>query len=65
MFILIYFTLMEKYKDRNWLEDQYVNKEVSIESLAEMCKVHKQEIIDYLNDFKIYRYYKKDGSFKK
>lgn len=56
---------MEKYKDRNWLEDQYVNKEVSIESLAEMCKVHKQEIIDYLNDFKIYRYYKRDGSFKK
>ena len=56
---------MEKYKDRNWLEDQYVNKEVSIESLAEICKVHKQTIIDYLNDFKIYRYYKRDGSFKK
>ena len=56
---------MEKYKDKNWLEDQYVNKEMSIESLADMCKVHKQTIIDYLNDFKIYRYYKRDGSFKK
>jgi transposase len=52
---------VEKYKDRNWLEDQYVNKEMSIDALAEMCKVHKQTIIDALNDFKIYRYYKKDN----
>ena len=49
---------MEKYKDRNWLEDQYVNQEESIDSIAEMCKVNKQVIIDALNDFKIYRHYK-------
>lgn len=52
---------MEKYKDSKWLEEQYVTQERSIEDIAETCKVHRQTIVDALNDFKIYRYYKKDN----
>ena len=49
-----------KYKDKNWLEDQYVNQEKSIDAIAKICNVDRKVIIYYLNDFRIYRKYNKD-----
>lgn len=53
--------MLDKYKDSKWLEDQYVNQEKSIEDIATLCKVDKQKIIDALNDFRIYKHYKRNN----
>jgi hypothetical protein len=45
------------HKDKTWLEYQYVDREKSIDTLAQMCNVDKKEIIYYLNEYRIYRKY--------
>jgi hypothetical protein len=51
---------MKKYTDKAWLEEQYVDQEKSIDTLAQMCNVDKKVIIYYLNEFRIYRKYNHD-----
>jgi hypothetical protein len=48
------------YQDKEWLEHQYVDQEKSIDTLAQMCNVDRKIIIQFLNDFKIYRKYNTD-----
>ncbi len=48
---------MKKHEDKAWLEEQYVDQEKSLDTLAQMCNVDKKVIIQALNDFRIYRKY--------
>jgi predicted transcriptional regulator len=48
---------MKKHEDKVWLEEQYVDHEKSLDTLAQMCNVDKKVIIQALNDFRIYRKY--------
>jgi len=48
---------MKKHEDKAWLEEQYVDNEKSLDTLAQMCNVDKKVIIKALNDFRIYRKY--------
>lgn len=44
-----------KYMNESWLKDQYVVQERSIEDIASDCKVDKSVIIRWLDEYRIYR----------
>lgn len=44
---------MRKYRDKNWLEEQYLEKERSCESLAIECGCSRQTIFHWLRRFKV------------
>jgi predicted transcriptional regulator len=48
---------MKNYQNKEWLENQYVDQEKSIDALAQICNVDRKIIIQALNDFRIYRKY--------
>lgn len=44
-----------KYTDKNWLINQYVTQEIEIEDIAKNCKVTTTTIIRWLDEYRIYR----------
>ena len=44
-----------RYKDENWLRNQYVTQEIEIEDIAKSCGVNKTVIIRWLDEYRIYR----------
>jgi transposase len=48
-----------RYMNEAWLRDQYVTQEVSVTNIAESCKVDKSTIIRWLDEYRIYRNWKR------
>ena len=48
-----------RYMDKDWLIDQYVTQEVEIVDIALACKVDKSVIIIWLDEYRIYRNWKR------
>ena len=44
-----------RYMDEGWLKNQYVTQEVEIEDIAKSCGVDKTVIIRWLDEYGIYR----------
>jgi len=44
-----------RYMNEAWLRDQYVAQERSIEDIAHDCKVTQATIIRWLDEYRIYR----------
>ncbi len=44
-----------RYTDKNWLVNQYVTQEIEIEDIAKSCGVDKSVIIRWLDEYRIYR----------
>lgn len=44
-----------RYMNEDWLRDQYVAQERSIEDIAHDCKVTTLTIIRWLDEYRIYR----------
>ena len=44
-----------RYMDKDWLIDQYVTQEIEIVDIALSCKVDKSVIIRWLDEYGIYR----------
>ena len=44
-----------RYTDENWLKNQYVTQEIEIEDIAKSCGVDKTVIIRWLDEYRIYR----------
>ena len=50
-----------KYMNENWLKDQYVVQEIEIVDIAASCKVDKSVIIRWLDEYRIYRNWRRLG----
>lgn len=46
---------MPAYKNKEWLENEYVKKELSAETIAKSCNVNSQTILNWLAKFEIPR----------
>jgi hypothetical protein len=46
---------LAKYRDKNWLYDQYVTQRKPAKQIAEECNVTHQTIVHYLDIHEIYR----------
>lgn len=44
-----------RYMDKEWLHNQYVIQERSVTDIAEDCKVTRNTIISWLDEYSIYR----------
>ena len=44
-----------RYMNEAWLKDQYVTQNIEIVDIAASCKVDKSVIIRWLDEFRIYR----------
>jgi hypothetical protein len=50
-----------RYMNESWLRDQYVVQEIEIVDIALACKVDKSVIIRWLDEYRIYRNWKRFG----
>jgi hypothetical protein len=51
--------MANNHLNKDWLYDQYVKQEVSIDDIAKRCGVTRESIIFSLDKFEIYRDWKR------